>query len=107
MSYYQRHVFFCTHQREDGAACCGQHQALELLEYAKAQLKTRQLSGAEKCRANKSGCMDRCAQGPLLVVYPDAVWYRYASKDDIDEIISEHLQHGNVVERLKIDTSTP
>jgi (2Fe-2S) ferredoxin len=44
--------------------------------------------------------MDRCSEGPLLVVYPEAIWYTYVDEQDIDEIISEHLQNGRVVDRL-------
>lgn len=102
MSYYQYHLFVCTHQREAGETSCGNHQAQELLAYAKEQLKTFKLSGAGKCRINKSGCMDRCNKGPVIVVYPEGTWYRYQDKNDIDEIISEHLQAGRVVERLKV-----
>jgi (2Fe-2S) ferredoxin len=36
------------------------------------------------------------------VVYPDAVWYTYVDRADIDEIIEQHLRHGRVVERLRI-----
>ena len=53
-------------------------------------------------RINKAGCLDRCDEGPVLVVYPDNVWYSFVDKADIDEIISEHLQNGRIVERLKI-----
>lgn len=102
MSYYTYHVFFCTHQREDGAACCGNHDALALRDYAKEQIKNLKLTKSRKCRINNAGCMDRCSEGPVLVVYPEGVWYTYANKADIDEIIQEHLQHGRVVERLKI-----
>ncbi|NOT83354.1 MAG: (2Fe-2S) ferredoxin domain-containing protein [Methylococcaceae bacterium] len=102
MSYYQHHLFVCTHQREAGETCCANHDAQGLLEYAKAQLKTLNLSGAGKCRINKSGCMDRCNKGPVIAVYPEGIWYRYKDKHDIDEIISEHLQAGRVVERLKV-----
>jgi (2Fe-2S) ferredoxin len=44
----------------------------------------------------------RCERGPVIVVYPEAVWYTYVDRDDIDEIIHEHLQHGRIVERLRI-----
>ena len=54
-------------------------------------------------RVNQAGCLDRCAGGPVLVVYPEAVWYTYVDKQDIDEIISSHLQQGKVVERLQLD----
>ena len=53
-------------------------------------------------RVNKAGCLDRCTEGPVLVVYPDNIWYKYNSKDDIDEIINSHIVNNNIVERLKI-----
>ena len=60
------------------------------------------MHGEGKVRINLAGCMDRCSEGPVLAVYPDNVWYTYIDKNDIDEIISEHIQNGRVVERLKI-----
>ena len=51
-------------------------------------------------RVNKAGCLDRCAGGPVLVVYPEGVWYSFIDNSDIDEIIESHLKHGVVVERL-------
>ena len=49
---------------------------------------------------NKAGCLDRCAAGPVAVVYPEAVWYTYVDMSDIDEIVESHLKNGQVVERL-------
>lgn len=46
--------------------------------------------------------MDRCDEGPIIVVYPEEIWYHYVDKEDIEEIIQEHLVQGRVVERLKI-----
>ena len=71
-------------------------------DYAKSRIKSLGLSGEGKIRINNAGCLDRCTQGPVLVVYPEAVWYTYVDREDVDEIISEHLQRGRVVERLKI-----
>lgn len=102
MSYYQHHVFFCTNQRDDGGQCCAQHDAEGVRDYAKDCIKKLNLRGKGKVRINLAGCMDRCAEGPVMVVYPDNVWYTYVDKSDIDEIISEHIQNGRVVERLKI-----
>ncbi|MBU2571443.1 MAG: (2Fe-2S) ferredoxin domain-containing protein [Gammaproteobacteria bacterium] len=102
MSYFKHHVFFCTNQRENGAACCQDHDAQCFRDYAKAQLKKLKMSGPGKCRINNAGCLDRCKEGPVMVVYPDAIWYRYENQADIDEIIEEHLQNGRVVERLKV-----
>ena len=102
MSYYQRHVFFCCNQREEGANCCNNHAAGEMRDYAKSKVKSLKLSGEGKVRINSAGCLDRCDEGPVLVVYPEAVWYTYVDREDIDEIVHEHLQNGRVVERLKI-----
>ncbi|MCY7386937.1 MAG: (2Fe-2S) ferredoxin domain-containing protein [Burkholderiales bacterium] len=102
MSYYQHHVFFCVNQRDDGCECCNQHDAEGIRSYAKDCIKKLNMSGKGKVRINLAGCLDRCAEGPVLVVYPDDVWYTYVDKSDIDEIISEHIQNGRVVERLKI-----
>jgi (2Fe-2S) ferredoxin len=71
-------------------------------EYAKSRIKTLGLAGAGRVRINMAGCLDRCELGPVLVVYPEETWYTYVDREDIDEIISEHLQQGRVVERLKI-----
>ena len=102
MSHYTRHIFFCTNQRANGEACCQDHGASEMRLYAKERAKELVPKSAGRMRVNSAGCMDRCEKGPVMVVYPEAVWYRYGGKADIDEIISEHLLNGRVVERLKI-----
>ena len=102
MSYYERHIFFCLNERDNGEACCSQHQAQASFEHCKKRVKAENLNGPGAVRVNKAGCLDRCAGGPVAVVYPEAVWYTYVDREDIDEIVSEHLQHGRIVERLKI-----
>lgn len=102
MSWYRYHVFFCTNQREDGSECCQRFDASALRDYAKARSKELGLAGKGGVRINTAGCLDRCAEGPVIVVYPEGVWYTYLDRDDIDEILTEHLQHGRIVERLLI-----
>jgi (2Fe-2S) ferredoxin len=102
MSYYQRHVFFCCNQRDDGRACCAAKNAAAMRDYAKGRVKELGLDGEGKLRVNQAGCLDRCEEGPCIVVYPEAVWYTYVDRADIDEIIREHLQNGRIVERLRI-----
>ncbi len=102
MSYYRYHVFFCTNQRDDGSDCCQRFGAAALRDYAKRHSKELGLAGEGGVRINTAGCLDRCAEGPVIVVYPEAVWYTYLDESDIDEILSEHLQHGRIVERLLI-----
>lgn len=102
MSYYQKHVFFCTNQRPNGESCCADFGASEVHSYAKNRIKELGLAGEGKVRTNKAGCLDRCELGPVLVVYPDAVWYQYVDKEDVEEIIQRHIIGGEVVERLKV-----
>ena len=102
VSYYKRHMFFCCNQREPGAKCCNSFGAQAMRDYAKSKVKELTLAGPGKVRVNVAGCLDRCDEGPVIVVYPEAVWYTYVDQHDIDEIISEHLQNGRVVERLLI-----
>jgi (2Fe-2S) ferredoxin len=102
MSHYKHHVFFCCNQREPGENCCQNHQADQLRDYAKNRVKALGLAGKGKVRVNKAGCLDRCDEGPVIVVYPEEVWYTYVDKADIDEIVEEHLKHGRIVERLRI-----
>lgn len=102
MSYYRYHVFFCVNNREDGSACCANHDAQAMRDYVKERVKALGLAGPGKVRVNQAGCLDRCAQGPCIVIYPEGTWYTYVDKEDIDEIIERHLIGGEVVERLKI-----
>jgi (2Fe-2S) ferredoxin len=102
MSYYRHHVFFCLNQRDAGENCCANHNAEALQAYAKQRIKELKLNGRGMIRINKSGCLDRCDEGPIIVVYPEEVWYSYSSKADIDEIIDSHLRGGKPVERLRI-----
>lgn len=101
MSYYRHHVFFCTNRRQ-GKACCQDHNAQALRDYAKDRVKALGLAGPGGVRINSAGCLDRCGEGPVIVIYPQETWYTYVDREDIDEIIEQHLQHGKVVERLKI-----
>ncbi|WP_348690139.1 (2Fe-2S) ferredoxin domain-containing protein [Acidovorax soli] len=99
-SYYERHIFFCLNERTNGEACCAQFQAQVAFDRCKQQVKAAGLSGPGKVRVNKAGCLDRCAAGPVAVVYPEAVWYSFVDVQDIDEIVESHLKNGKVVERL-------
>ena len=103
MSFFDKHVFFCTNQREDGSACCNNHGAQKARDYMKHQVKELNIADPEnKIRINTAGCMDRCEEGPVIVVYPEGTWYTYVDEKDLDEIIEAHLKNGRVVERLKI-----
>jgi (2Fe-2S) ferredoxin len=102
MSYFEKHVFFCVNEREQGAQCCSACGANEMQAYAKERIKALKRNGPGRIRINRAGCLDRCDEGPVMVVYPEAVWYRYVDQKDIDEIIDQHLIGGDPVERLRI-----
>lgn len=102
MSHYQRHIFFCTNRRDSGRQCCAASGSEALRLHAKRLVKERGLDGPGKVRVNAAGCLDRCELGPVAVVYPEGVWYAYESESDVEEIVSEHLAGGRVVERLKL-----
>ena len=102
MSYFKHHVFFCCNQRGEGESCCNNLGATAAQTYAKDRIAQLGLKGKGNIRINKAGCLDRCDDGQVLVVYPDETWYTYVDSEDIEEIIQEHLIHGRVVERLKI-----
>ena len=99
-SYYEQHIFFCLNQRKGGEDSCANHKAEEGYDRCKSLVKAANLSGPGQVRVNKAGCLDRCAAGPVAVVYPGAVWYTFVDKHDIDEIVESHLKNGKVVERL-------
>lgn len=101
-SYYKHHIFFCLNQRDNGEACCAQHQAQEVFDHCKAAVKHAGLAGKDGVRVNKAGCLDRCAGGPVAVVYPEAVWYTFVDQTDIDDIVEQHLKNGQIVERLRL-----
>ena len=102
MSFYQYHVFFCTNERKDGRQSCHQCGSKDARDYVKQKCKQLGIHGPGQTRINTAGCLDRCEQGPVVVVYPEETWYTYVDREDLDEIIDSHLLNGKVVERLKI-----
>jgi (2Fe-2S) ferredoxin len=96
-SHFKHHVFFCLNQRENGTLCCANHGAEAMFEHMKGSCKK-----ISDVRVNRAGCLGRCGEGPVLVVYPEAVWYTFVDQADINEIVESHLKNNKVVERLKI-----
>ncbi len=102
MATFHKHVFICTNERDsaDERGCCSSRGSAELVECFKRKLHERGLKRV--VRANKAGCLDQCAHGPVVVVYPDAVWYGRVSAEDVDRIIDEHILGAAPVESLRI-----
>ena len=104
MTHYTKHLFVCTNQKSEGKQCCAQAGGDVFFSYLKSKLRELGLHGPGKCRVSKSGCLGRCGLGPCLVIYPEGVWYTYASFADLDEIIEQHIIAGSMVARLQIES---
>lgn len=70
--------------------------------YIKKKVKDEGLAGPGGIRINNAGCLERCGQGPILVIYPEETWYQYKTKGDIDEIFEQHIVNGKNVKRLAV-----
>lgn len=105
MASYERHLFVCTNQRPAGhpRGSCDSTGEGALQKAFKRAVGRRGLTG--RVRANKAGCLDQCEHGPVVVVYPDAVWYGFVREADVDEIVESHIVGGQPVERLRLPES--
>ena len=99
---YDIHVFCCINEREPGhpRGSCAARGSLDLHKYMK--IRSKQLK-IERIRVNKAGCLERCELGPVLVIYPQATWYRFDTERDIDDILEHHIIKGQTVDRLLLD----
>ncbi len=99
--FYNRHVFVCMNERPEGheRGSCARRGAVQLRNYMKARAKE---IGLDRIRINQAGCLDRCELGPTMVIYPEGIWYRCETAEDIDEVLNEHLLNGRRVERLML-----
>lgn len=104
---YRHHVFVCTNRRPDGhpKGCCATKGGEEVRAALKAELDARGLKGA--VRANAAGCLDTCAFGVSVVVYPGGVWYAGVKVEDVKAIVEEHILGGRPVERLRMPLPEP
>jgi (2Fe-2S) ferredoxin len=100
MPSLQRHVFVCINERgpDNPKGCCMLKGGADVRDRLKAELSARGLS--KIIRANNAGCLDQCANGVTVVVYPEQVWYGHVTVDDVPEIVEKHLVGGQVVQRL-------
>lgn len=98
--YYQKHILFCVNQRASDKPCCNNANAQASFKYFKKRLKQLGIKGQGHCHVSSSSCLDRCSEGPIMVVYPDAVWYTYTTYEDLEQIIQDHLIHDTIVSRL-------
>lgn len=99
---FRHHVFVCENERDpsDRRGCCSARGSEAVRAALKEELARRGLE--KQVRANAAGCLDACAHGPSIVVYPEGVWYGHVTPADVPEIVERHLVNGEPVERLRI-----
>ena len=93
---FERHVFVCT-----SGDWCPAVDGDGLGVHARLKRLVAEAGLAGRVRVNKSGCLDQCGHGPMVVVYPEGVWYWGVQPEDAEEIVREHLLGGRPVERLR------
>lgn len=93
---WEKHVFVCT-----GGSWCAQIDGDGLGVHARLKALVKEHKLGARVRVNHSGCVDQCGFGPMVVVYPENVWYRGVTPDDAEEIVRAHLIGGHPVERLR------
>jgi (2Fe-2S) ferredoxin len=103
----ERHVFVCVNQRDPAnpKGCCAAKNAVEIRSRLKKLAFDAGLRG--RVRINSAGCLDQCAHGVAMVVYPEGIWYGAVTVDDVDEIFNEHVLEGRPVERLRLPGARP
>jgi (2Fe-2S) ferredoxin len=84
---FRHHVFVCTNTR-DGRPACEDHGAKAAQAQAKEALKALAPQAREGVRISASGCLGRCAHGPVAVAYPEGRWISYASGDELVDFVT-------------------
>ena len=98
----ERHVFVCENERapSNPKGCCSRKGAAEVRDRLKRLAYEAGMKG--RIRINSAGCLDQCAAGVTIVIYPEAVWYGNVTVEDVDELFREHVLGGRPVERLRL-----
>jgi toluene monooxygenase system ferredoxin subunit len=101
MGQYEQHVFVCT----SGETCPEQGDTEKFVKILRE--RSKQIGRPTDVRINKAGCFSQCGRGPMIVVYPDDVWYAGVQEADLEEIFTSHIVDGRPVERLRYTPGKP
>ncbi len=99
---FKYHVFVCTNRRDadNPKGSCAAKNAEAIRDFLKIESHKRGLK--REVRVNNAGCLDACAEGPSIVIYPEGTWYTVPTIEDAQEIVDKHLVNGEIVERLRM-----
>ncbi|MTI80363.1 MAG: (2Fe-2S) ferredoxin domain-containing protein [Firmicutes bacterium] len=98
----KKHIFVCTSSRVNGQqkGYCESKHGVEIVGNFMEEIEDRGLRG--EVVISNTGCLAMCEQGPIVIVYPDNVWYGAVTADDVEEIMDQHIEEGKIVERLEL-----
>jgi (2Fe-2S) ferredoxin/predicted O-methyltransferase YrrM len=99
MEPFRHHLFVCTQQKPEGVTSCCENGSQRVLKALGEELRTQGLG--KEVQVTTCGCLGLCDEGPILISYPEGVWYRKVKAEDVKEIVESHLQGGKVVSRLE------
>ena len=96
------HIFICTSSRANGQqkGFCHARDGIGVMIKFIEEIEEREIGG--EVFINNTGCFGICEKGPIVVIYPDNVWYGPVTPDDVGEILDEHIRGGRIIERLII-----
>ena len=95
---FEHHIFICANQKAEGKKCCGEQHGMELVSKFRDVLKEKGLNTV--VRAQRTGCIDACSQGPALVIYPSGTYYGGVTLADVERIVTTHIEQNGIVADL-------
>ncbi len=98
MEPFRQHIFICTQEKPEGVTSCPKNRSLRVLQALQEGLCTQELD--DQVQITTCGCLGLCDNGPIMIVYPEAIWYRKIKEEDVSEVVTSHLQSGRPVSRL-------
>jgi (2Fe-2S) ferredoxin/predicted O-methyltransferase YrrM len=99
MEPFRHHIFVCTQEKPEGVTCCPGTGSWGILGVLERELRSQGLD--DDVQVSTCGCLGLCDDGPVMIVYPEGIWYHKLKGEDVPEIVSSHLRTGKVVARLE------
>ena len=96
---YDYHIFCCVNERAGNERIsCKKKDSHLFRNYIKQKVKDKSI---QNVRVNQSGCLDKCEAGPVIVIYPQGIWYKCENFKNADDIV-DSLITGEIAQHLLI-----